>query len=87
MPNVRRRLETLERSRSLQRSPDQYQEVLTRAIRQLSTDDLRLLRDLIAQGRWEGELTERESAAAETFASLFKQEAQRAAGRGLSKTR
>ena len=73
-----RRVETLERSRSLQRSPDNNQEILTRAIQQLSTDDLRLLRDLIAQGRWERALTEQESVAARLFTSLFEQEAQRA---------
>ena len=78
MPNVRRRLETLERSRSLQRSPDQYQGVLLRAIQRLSTEDLRLVRDAIAQGKREGELTEREYAAAQAFTALFEQEAQRA---------
>jgi hypothetical protein len=75
---MRRRLEALERSRPLQRYPDQHQEILTRTIQQLSTEDLRLVRDLIAQGRWEGELTEEESAAARLFTSLFEQEAQRA---------
>ena len=78
MPNVRRRLETLERSRSLQPGPDQNQEILSRAIQRLSTEDLRLVRDVIAQGRWQGELTEQESAAAKAFTSLFEQEAQRA---------
>ena len=78
MPNVRRRLETLERSRSLQRSPDQYHEIQRRVMQQLSTEDLEVLSDLIAQGRWEGELTEQESAAAKAFTDLFEQEAQRA---------
>ena len=71
MPNVRRRIETLERSRSWQRGPDRYQEMQRRALQRLSTEDLQLLEDLIAQGRWEGELTEQESAAAKAFISLF----------------
>ena len=78
MPNVRRRIETLERSRSWQRGPDRYQEMQRRALQRLSTEDLQLLEDLIAQGRWEGELTAQESAAAKAFISLFDQEVQRA---------
>src|SRR2546426_12393013 len=79
MLNVRRRVEALERSRSLQRGPDRYDEIQRRAIQHLSTEDLRLLRDLIAQGRTQGELTDQECAATEAFTSVFEQEV-RAAG-------
>ena len=78
MLKVRRRLETLEKSRSLQRGPDQYQQILRRAIHQLSDKDLQLLRDLAARGKSQRELTEQESAAAHAFNALFEQEAQHA---------
>jgi hypothetical protein len=84
MPNVRRRIEGLERSMARMRGPDPYDAIRCLALRSLSTEDLMVLRDVIEQGKRECQWTERESTAVKALSRAFEQEVQRAGYRSMA---
>ena len=73
MPNVRKRIEGLERSMDRMRGPDPYDAVQRLALRSLATEDLMVLADVIGQGKRECQWTERESAAVKALHCAFEQ--------------
>jgi hypothetical protein len=84
MPNVRRRIERLEKSMALTRGPDPADAIQRLALQSLSTEDLTVLADAIEQGRRECEWTERESTAVRALTCAFEQEVQRAGYRSMA---
>jgi hypothetical protein len=84
MPNVRKRIEGLERSMTLMRGPDPYDAIQRLALRSLSMEDLLMLADVIEHGKRECQWTERESAAVKALTGAFEQEVQRAGYRSVA---
>lgn len=84
MPNVRRRIEGLERSMARMRGPDPYDAMQRVALQSLGTEDLMVLADIIEQGKLEGQWTEREAAAMKALSGAFAQEVQRAGYRSVA---
>jgi hypothetical protein len=84
MPNVRKRLERLERFLAPEPASDPYDAIERLALQSLSTEDLTVLADVIEQGRREREWTERESAAVKALTCALDQEVQRAGSRSVA---
>ena len=84
MPNVRRRIERLERFLAPQPAADPYDAIKRLALQSLSTEDLTVLADVIEQGRRECHWTERESAAVKALTGALEQEVQLAGYRSMA---
>ena len=84
MPNVRRRIERLERSLVPEPASDPYDAIQRLALQSLSTEDLTVLADVIEQGKRECQWTERESAAVKALTCALEQEVQRAGYRSVA---
>ena len=84
MGNVRKRIESLEKSLGPELSSNPYEDMKRLAWRSLSTDDLLVLIKLIESGKPEGEWTERESAADKAFTCALEQEVLRAGYRSVA---
>lgn len=84
MPNVRKRVERLERFLAPQPGPNPYDAIQRLALQSLATEDLTVLADVIEQGRRECQWTERESTAVKALTCAFEQEAQRAGYRSMA---
>ena len=79
MSNLQRRIETLEKSRSLMRPPDAQQGIVQAALQQLSDEDL----ELLSQGP-SAEPSERATAALKAYTSALERECQRAGFRSIA---
>ena len=79
MSNLQRRIETLEKSRSLMRPPDAQQGIVQAALQQLSVEDL----ELLSQGP-SAEPSERATAALQAYTSALERECQRAGFRSIA---
>jgi hypothetical protein len=84
MPNVRRRVERLERFLAPEPASDPYDEMKSLALQSVSEEDLIVLIDVIKQGKRECQWTEREAAAVRAFTFAFEQEVQRAGYRSVA---
>jgi hypothetical protein len=84
MPNVRRRVERLERFLAPEPASDPYDDMKRLALQSLSTEDLGVLENVIGQGKRECQWTEREAAAMKAFTCAFEQEVQRAGYRSAA---
>ena len=84
MPNVRRRVERLERFLAPEPASDPYDEMKSLALQSVSEEDLIVLIDVIKQGKRECQWTEREAAAMKAFTCAFEQEVQRAGYRSVA---
>jgi hypothetical protein len=84
MPNVRKRVERLERFLAPEPAADPYDAIQRLALQSLSTEDLTVLADVIEQGRRECQWTEGEAAAVRALTCAFEQEAQRAGFRSMA---
>ena len=84
MPNVRRRVERLERFLAPEPASDPYDEMKSLALQSVSEEDLIVLIDVIKQGKRERQWTEREAAAMKAFTCAFEQEVQRAGYRSVA---
>jgi hypothetical protein len=84
MPNVRKRIEGLEKSMARMRGPDPYDAIQRLALQSLSTEDLTVIADVIEQGRRECQWTERESTAVKALTGALEQEVQRAGYRSMA---
>ena len=84
MPNVRRRVERLERFLAPEPASDPYDEMKSLALQSVSEEDLIVLIDVIKQGKRECQWTEREAAAMKAFTCAFEQEVQRAGYRSMA---
>jgi hypothetical protein len=78
MPNVRRRVEQLERFLAPEPASDPYDDMKRLALQSVSEEDLIVLIDVIKQGKQECQWTEREAAAMKALTCAFEQEVQRA---------
>ena len=78
MPNVRRRIERLERSLAPKPGSDPYDAIKRLALQSLATEDLTVLAEVIEQNRRECEWAEREAAAVKALTCVLEQEVQRA---------
>jgi len=87
MPNVRRRVERLERFLAPGPASDPYDEMKRLALQSLPEEDLEVLEDVIGQGRQECQWTVRESAAVKALHCAFEQEVQRAGYRSTAELR
>jgi hypothetical protein len=79
MQNVRRRVETLERSLAPKHEPTADQVIFRQTLHRLSIDDLKCLRGIAVDyqlGQLNRDLTPGESAAIAVYASAFQQELQ-----------
>ena len=84
MPNVRRRVERLERFLAPEPASDPYDGILLLALQSLSEQDLKALEEMTGQGKRECQWTEREAAAMKAFTCAFEQEVQRAGYRSMA---
>jgi hypothetical protein len=84
MPNVRRRVERLERFLAPEPASDPYDDMKRLALQSVSEEDLIVLIDVIKQGKRECQWTEREAAAMKAFTCAFEQEVQRAGYRSMA---
>jgi len=84
MPNVRRRVERLERFLAPEPASDPYDEMKSLALQSVSEEDLIVLIDVIKQGKRECQWTEREAAAMKAFTCAFEQEVRRAGYRSVA---
>jgi len=84
MPNVRRRVERLERFLAPEPASAPYDEMKRLALQSLPEEDLDVLEDVIGQGKRECQWTERESAAAKALTCAFAREVQRAGYRSAA---
>ena len=84
MPNVRRRVERLERFLAPEPASDPYDEMKSLALQSVSEEDLIVLIDVIKQGKRECQWTEREAAAMKAFTCAFEQEVQLAGYRSTA---
>jgi hypothetical protein len=84
MPNVRRRVERLERFLAPEPASDPYDEMKRLALQSVSEEDLIVLIDVIKQGKRECQWTEREAAAMKAFTCAFEQEVRRAGYRSVA---
>jgi hypothetical protein len=84
MPNVRRRVERLERFLAPEPASDPYGGILLLALQGLSEQDLEALEEVTGQGKQECQWTKREAAAAKALSCGFEQEVQRAGYRSAA---
>jgi hypothetical protein len=84
MPNVRRRVERLERFLAPEPASDPYDGILLLALQSLSGEDLMALEDVTGQGKRGCQWTEREAEAAKALTGAFEQEVQRAGYRSAA---
>jgi len=84
MPNVRRRVERLERFLVPEPASDPYDEMKSLALQSVSEEDLTALEDVIGQNKRECQWTEREAAAMKAFTCAFEQEVLRAGYRSVA---
>jgi hypothetical protein len=84
MPNVRKRIERLERFLAPEPASNPYDAIKRLALQSLSTEDLTVLSDVIEQGKRECQWTEREWAAVKALSCAFGQEVQRAGYRSMA---
>ena len=84
MPNVRRRVERLERFLAPEPASDPYDEIKSLALQSVSEEDLIVLIDVLKQGKRECQWTEREAAAMKALTCAFEQEVQRAGYRSAA---
>jgi len=84
MPNVKRRVERLERFLAPEPASDPYEEMKSLALQSVSEEDLIVLIDVIKQGKRECQWTEREAAAMKAFTCAFEQEVQSAGYRSTA---
>ena len=84
MPNVRKRVERLERFLAPEPASDPYDAIKRLALQSLSTEDPTVLAEVIEQDRRECQWTERESAAVKALTCVLDQEVQRAGFRSVA---
>jgi hypothetical protein len=84
MPNVRKRIEGLERSLARTPAPDPHDVVRLLALQSLSMEELTVLRDVVAEGKPECQWTECELAAVKALNGALEREAQRAGYRSMA---
>ena len=84
MPNVKRRVERLERFLAPEPASDPYDGILLLALQGLSEEDLIALEDVTGQVKRECQWTEREAEAAKALTGAFEQEVQRAGYRSMT---
>jgi hypothetical protein len=84
MPNVRRRVERLERFLAPEPASDPYDEMKSLALQSVSEEDLIVLIDVLKQGKRECQWTEREAAAMKALTCAFEQEVRRAGYRSTA---
>jgi hypothetical protein len=84
MPNVRKRVERLERFLAPEPASDPYDAIKRLALQSLATEDLTVLADVIGQDRRECEWTERDSTAMKSLTCALDQGVQRAGFRSVA---
>jgi len=84
MPNVRKRIEGLERSLARTPPPDPHDVIKLLALQSLSMEELTVLRDVIAEGKQECQWTECELTAVKALNCAFEREVQRAGYRSMA---
>jgi hypothetical protein len=84
MPNVRRRVERLERFLAPESASDPYDDMKRLALQGVSEENLTALEDVIGQDKRESQWTEREVAAVKALTCAFEQEVQRAGYRSTA---
>jgi hypothetical protein len=84
MANVRKRIESLEKSLGPELSSNPHGDMMRLAVQSLPTDDLMLLIAVTESGQMESEWTEGESAAVQALAGAFLQEVLRAGYRSIA---